>query len=85
MDAVVVCPRGAHPSFAQGYYDRDNAFYRSWSAISKDRERLTAWLASGCTAPRDHAEYVDKLGEEFWEGLAVGEALSEPVDYGRRL
>ena len=85
VDAVVVCPRGAHPSFAQGYYDRDNAFYRSWSAISKDRERLTAWLAEWVHGTRDHGEYVDKLGESYWEGLAVGEALSLPVDYGRRI
>lgn len=85
VDAVVVCPRGAHPSFAQGYYDRDNAFYRSWSAISKDKERLTAWLEEWVHGTADHAEYVAKLGEEFWEGLAVGEAMSLPVNYGRRL
>ncbi len=85
VNAVVECPRGAHPSFAQGYYDRDNAFYRSWSAISKDKERLTAWLAEWVHGTRDHAEYVAKLGEEFWDGLAVGEAMSLPVNYGRRL
>lgn len=85
VDAVVVCPRGAHPSFAQGYYDRDNAFYRSWSAISKDKERLTAWLDEWVHGTADHAEYVAKLGEEFWESLAVGEAMSLPVNYGRRL
>ncbi|MFH9294395.1 CoA transferase subunit A [Streptomyces sp. NPDC017520] len=85
VDAVVVCPRGAHPSFAQGYYDRDNAFYRSWSAISKDPARLREWLEEWVYGTADHAEYVAKLGEEFWAGLAVGEALSQPVDYGRRL
>lgn len=85
VDAVVACPRGAHPSFAQGYYDRDNAFYRSWSQISKDKEQLTAWLEEWVYGTRDHAEYVDKLGEEFWDGLAVGEAMSLPVNYGRRL
>ncbi|MGQ4713032.1 CoA transferase subunit A [Streptomyces anulatus] len=85
VDAVVVCPRGAHPSFAQGYYDRDNAFYRSWSAISKDPARLREWLAEWVYGTADHAEYVARLGEEFWAGLAVGEALSEPVNYGRRL
>ncbi|KDQ70375.1 3-oxoadipate:succinyl-CoA transferase [Streptomyces sp. NTK 937] len=85
VDAVVVCPRGAHPSFAQGYYDRDNAFYRAWSHISKDPERLREWLREWVYGTKDHAAYVDKLGEEFWAGLAVGEALSEPVDYGRRL
>ncbi|MFB7431333.1 CoA transferase subunit A [Streptomyces microflavus] len=85
VDAVVLCPRGAHPSFAQGYYDRDNAFYRSWSAISKDPVRLREWLAEWVYGTADHAEYVARLGEEFWAGLAVGEALSEPVNYGRRL
>ncbi|MFH9373625.1 CoA transferase subunit A [Streptomyces anulatus] len=85
VDAVVVCPRGAHPSFAQGYYDRDNAFYRSWSAISKDPARLRQWLEEWVHGTADHAEYVARLGEEFWAGLAVGEALSEPVNYGRRL
>ncbi|MET8659773.1 MULTISPECIES: CoA transferase subunit A [Streptomyces] len=85
VDAVVVCPRGAHPSFAQGYYDRDNAFYRSWSAISKDPARLRAWLAEWVYGTADHAEYVARLGEGFWAGLAVGEALSQPVNYGRRL
>nr|WP_245574161.1 CoA-transferase [Amycolatopsis nigrescens] len=84
VDAVVACPRGAHPSFAQGYYDRDNAFYRAWSAISKDQDRLRAWLAEWVYGTRDHADYVAKLGEEFWAGLAVGEALSLPVNYGRR-
>ncbi|WP_176727715.1 CoA transferase subunit A [Streptomyces sp. BpilaLS-43] len=85
VDAVVVCPRGAHPSFAQGYYDRDNAFYRAWSHISKDPDRLRAWLEEWVYGTADHAAYVDKLGEELWAGLAVGEALSEPVNYGRRL
>ncbi len=85
VDAVVVCPRGAHPSFAQGYYDRDNAFYRAWSAISKDPVRLAEWLEEWVYGTADHAAYVAKLGEEFWAGLAVGEALSGQVDYGRRL
>ncbi|MGW7287345.1 CoA transferase subunit A [Streptomyces sp. NPDC054847] len=85
VHAVVACPRGAHPSFAQGYYDRDNAFYRSWSQISKDPVRLRDWMAEWVHGTRDHAEYVAKQGEEFWAGLAVGEAMSLPVNYGRRL
>ncbi len=85
VDAVVLCPRGAHPSFAQGYYDRDNAFYRAWSAISKDPVRLRGWLEEWVYGTADHAAYVAKLGEEFWAGLAVGEAPSGSVDYGRRL
>jgi glutaconate CoA-transferase subunit A len=85
VDAVVECPRGAHPSFAQGYYDRDNAFYRAWSHISKDPVRLAGWMAEWVHGTRDHAEYVARLGDEFWAGLTVGEAMSQPVNYGRRL
>ena len=44
VTAVAVAPRGAHPSYAQGYYDRDNAFYVAWDEISRDRETFLAWM-----------------------------------------
>jgi glutaconate CoA-transferase subunit A len=44
VDAVCVAPRGAHPSYAHGYYDRDNEFYRRWDDISRERDAFTAWL-----------------------------------------
>jgi glutaconate CoA-transferase, subunit A len=44
VDAVAVAPRGAAPSYAHGYYDRDNAFYQEWDAISRDRNRFRTWL-----------------------------------------
>ena len=44
IDAVAVVPGGAAPSYAHGYYDRDNAAYRAWDAISRDREQFTRWL-----------------------------------------
>ena len=44
VDAVVEEPFACHPSFAQGYYDRDNAFYLAWDRIAKDQETLDAWL-----------------------------------------
>jgi glutaconate CoA-transferase subunit A len=44
VSAVAVAPRGAHPSYAQDYYDRDNDYYRTWDAISRDRDTFTAWL-----------------------------------------
>jgi glutaconate CoA-transferase, subunit A len=44
VTAVAVVPGGAHPSYAHNYYDRDNAFYRQWDAISRDRDAFTAWL-----------------------------------------
>jgi glutaconate CoA-transferase subunit A len=44
IDAVAVVPRGAHPSYAHGYYDRDNDFYKRWDEISRERETFTQWL-----------------------------------------
>jgi len=44
IDAVAVAPGGARPSYAHGYYDRDNEFYVAWDAISRDRDSFTAWL-----------------------------------------
>lgn len=45
LDAVVLAPRGAYPSYALGYYGRDNAFYAAWDGISRDRDRFRAWMA----------------------------------------
>ena len=44
VDAVAHVPRGAAPSYALGYYDRDNAAYRAWDAIGRDRKAFTQWL-----------------------------------------
>ena len=44
VTAVCPAPGGARPSYAHGYYDRDNGFYRAWDAISRDRDRFTAWM-----------------------------------------
>ena len=44
VDAVACVPGGAHPSYAHGYYERDNEFYVAWEAISRDRDVFTAWM-----------------------------------------
>ena len=44
VDAVVVEPFGAHPSYVQGAYDRDNRFYLDWDPISRDEDAVQAWL-----------------------------------------
>ncbi len=49
IDAVCVVPGGAHPSYADGYSDRDNGRYAEWDAISRDRDAFADWL-SGVTA-----------------------------------
>ena len=44
ISAVVAAPGGARPSYAHGYYRRDNGFYAAWDAIASDRERFQAWM-----------------------------------------
>lgn len=44
VDAIAIAPHGAHPSYAHGYYDRDNDFYRAWDAISRDRSAFQRWI-----------------------------------------
>jgi glutaconate CoA-transferase subunit A len=45
VTAIAVAPRGARPSYAHGYYARDNAFYLEWDAISRDRAAFQSWMA----------------------------------------
>jgi len=82
VDAVVVCPGGAHPSYAQGHYDRDNDFYLAWEAISRDQRVLESWLDEWVRGTADHAAYLAKIGEDRWRGLSPGSAPSASVDYG---
>ena len=82
VNAVVHEPYGAHPSYAQGCYDRDNEFYLRWDEISRDEAATQAWLEEWVYSVQDRAEYVDKMGSETWERLAPGEAMAESVNYG---
>jgi glutaconate CoA-transferase subunit A len=82
VDAVVVEPWGAHPSYAQGYYDRDNAFYLEWDAVSRDEDRLQAWLRAWVHELDGRAAYIEKLGPERLAQLRPGPAPSGSVDYG---
>jgi len=63
IDAVCVAPRGAHPSYAHGYYDRDNDFYLAWDTISRDRERFRTWMQNHVLETADISEYHESLRE----------------------
>jgi glutaconate CoA-transferase subunit A len=63
IDAVCVAPRGAHPSYAHGYYDRDNDFYLAWDTISRDRERFRTWMQSHVLETADISGYHESLRE----------------------
>ena len=82
VDAVVVEPFGAHPSYAQGYYDRDNAFYLEWETISRDAASLARWLDEWVHAVSGRTEYLEKLGRARVEALRPQPAPSGSVDYG---
>ena len=82
VDAVVHEPYGAHPSYAQGYYDRDNEFYLRWDEVGRDEAAVQSWLEEWVWGVRDRAEYVEKMGRQTWERLAPGEALAGDVNYG---
>jgi glutaconate CoA-transferase subunit A len=85
VDAVVCQPRGAHPSYVQGYYDRDNQFYLSWDQISRDEKLVETWLEEWVYSLEDWDDYLLKLQAQeptIWERLSPGEALSQPVNYG---
>jgi glutaconate CoA-transferase subunit A len=85
VDCVVHEPHGAHPSYAQGYYDRDNQFYLEWDQLSRNETTTQAWLDEWVYGVADRAEYLAKLEArepDVWRRLAPGEALSKPVNYG---
>jgi glutaconate CoA-transferase, subunit A len=57
VSCVCLVPGGAHPSYAHGYYKRDNAFCKAWDGISRDRETFLAWMRRHILSTADFAEY----------------------------
>jgi glutaconate CoA-transferase subunit A len=82
VDAVCVEPFGAHPSFAQGHYDRDSGFYRDWDAVSRDPARLQAWLDEWVRGLDGRAAYLERLGTAKVDALRPEPRPSGSVDYG---
>jgi glutaconate CoA-transferase subunit A len=82
VDAVCHVPYCAHPSYTQGYYDRDNAFYLEWDRISQSKEAVQSYLDEWVYGVKDRQEYMEKLGAEVRERLKVGSRPSATVDYG---
>jgi glutaconate CoA-transferase subunit A len=82
VDAVCHVPYCSHPSYTQGYYDRDNDFYLAWDKITETPEATQRWLDEWVFGVRDRAEYVRKLGPETLARLKVADRFSAPVNYG---
>jgi glutaconate CoA-transferase subunit A len=82
VDAVVCEPWGAHPSYAQGYYDRDNDFYVAWEGISRDEAALARWLDEFVYRVPDRAGYMERLGRDRQERLRAKPMVCPGVNYG---
>ncbi|HUU38683.1 MAG TPA: CoA-transferase [Candidatus Desulfaltia sp.] len=82
VDAVVIEPFAAHPSYALGYYDRDNEFYVEWAKISKDKAGLDRYLEEWVYRVSGRREYREKLGAEYVERLKADNRPSGSVNYG---
>jgi glutaconate CoA-transferase subunit A len=83
VSAVCHVPFACHPSYAQGYYDRDNEFYLAWDKVSESVESVRAWLNEWVFGVKDHNVYVQKLGSETRERLRVEANYSEKINYGK--
>lgn len=82
VDAVCHVPYCAHPSYTQGYYDRDNDFYLQWDEISKSKEAVEQWLQEFVFDVQDHAQYWQKLGDATHQRLKIKDKFSTPINYG---
>jgi glutaconate CoA-transferase subunit A len=83
VDAVCHVPFASHPSYTQGYYDRDNTFYLEWDEISQSRQRVQAYLDEWVYGVKDRSEYWEKLGPDTHARLKVASRPSATVDYGK--
>jgi glutaconate CoA-transferase subunit A len=83
VNAVVHEPYGAHPSYVQGYYDRDNESYLTWDKLSQDHAAVLAWLDEWVYGLENHAAYVRKIGQARLDKLKPEPLLAPSVDYGR--
>jgi glutaconate CoA-transferase, subunit A len=81
VNAVVHEPFGCHPSFAQGFYDRDNDFYVRWREISQNEALFNKYLEEWVYGLRDRSEYLRRMGADL-DRLKARPQFCEPVNYG---
>lgn len=82
VDHVVHEPWGCHPSYAQGYYDRDNDFYIKWDDISRDPKTYADFLNEFVHGAKNHSEYMAKMGKGLMDKLKAKDQFCEGVNYG---
>ena len=82
VEAVVIEPFAAHPSYAQGYYDRDNKFYVDWYKISKESKDMDEYITEWIYGVSGRKKYIEKLGAKKIRELRADRRPSAPVNYG---
>jgi glutaconate CoA-transferase, subunit A len=68
ITAIAQVPGGAHPSYTQGYYKRDNAYYEAWDEIARDRDSFKAWIAENVMSKGPEAFAVHARGSAKGRG-----------------
>lgn len=82
VSAVCHVPYASHPSYSQGYYDRDNEFYLAWDKISESKESVQKYLDEWVFGVKDRNAYWEKLGAKTQKRLKVKARYSEKINYG---
>ena len=82
VNAVCHVPFASHPSYSQGYYDRDNEFYLAWDKISESKESVQQYLDEWVFGVKDRNAYWKKLGAKTQKRLKVKARYSEKINYG---
>ena len=82
VDHVVHEPWGCHPSYVQGFYDRDNDFYVKWEDISREETSYQDYLSEFVFGVKDRAGYIKKMGSGLIDRLKAKPRKCEGVDYG---
>jgi len=82
VDAVVQEPWCAHPSYTQGYYDRDNEFYMQWDEITKEHDTTMKYMQEWVYGVENREQYMKKLSAEKVMKLLPKACYSQPVTYG---
>ena len=84
LSAVCEVPNGAHPSYAHGYYGRDNAFCKAWDGISRERDVFVAWMKQHVLGTKDHEGFMKSAGITPPRSVTPAQAGAQSSDPGLR-
>lgn len=65
VTAICLVPGGAHPSYAHGYYERDNVFCRNWDSVGREREKFQEWIDKHIYGTADFNEFKKSIQGEL--------------------